>query len=81
MVPINVADELETGGRLRSGDNRGSPFTAIAEIEGLFRTRSQKCSYGSITRVYEFFICVERPGIPENPNNRPRSAHFFPVVT
>jgi hypothetical protein len=28
------------------------------------RIWSQKCSYGRITRAYEFLICVASPGIP-----------------
>ena len=31
---------------------------------GELRTWSQKCSYGRITRAYEFLICVASPGIP-----------------
>ncbi len=46
-----------------------------------FRTRSQNCSYGRITRLYELRSWVARPGTPVYPSSRPRSAHFLSRVT
>lgn len=79
-VLINVIDVfgLALDSRPRSGEETR---LSTLEMEGLFRTLSQKCSYGRMTRVYEFLICVERPGIPEKPRRRPRSAHFLPLLT
>lgn len=33
-------------------------------LAGEFRPRSQKCSNGRMTRVYEFLIWVDKPGMP-----------------
>lgn len=34
------------------------------DMTGEFRARSQKCSNGRMTRVYEFLIWVDKPGMP-----------------
>ena len=36
----------------------------VGSVEVKFLTRSENCSKGRTTRVYEFFNCVERPGTP-----------------
>jgi hypothetical protein len=53
----------------------------MGDSAGELRTRSQKCSYGRMTRVYEFLICAESPGMPVYPRMRPKSAHLLFRVT
>jgi hypothetical protein len=40
------------------------PPLIAREIADEFLARSQKCSYGRITRLYEFLSCVDNPGMP-----------------
>ena len=61
----------------------GDPLLAVLLCwdTGFLTCCSYRFSQGKITREYEFFSCVARPGIPPYPNKRPRSAHFLFFVT
>jgi hypothetical protein len=75
---------LERDRREAVADSRLKGFLvsrAAGDNEGEFLTRSEKCSKGRMTRVYEFLICVERPGMPPYPSILPRSDHFLFFVT